>query len=315
MGSLYILFSAVVLASAAYARRPFNEPGYRCNGGAGWQHVRVQQNGFSDQVTTSSLRRPQFFPCPVNHSRDHVIELQVAKAYLLEDHVNSLSCATVNWLNTRANMRCLPQELNALKGEWFREVLTLDNQRCAPDHENVMSFILLFCFSGANVTCRSAAAKGGKEKPLTCEGIPLGENCCCNFSDKTIEAEKKKSIFSELDLRTNLPAEVREDLLELQRFLYYRVHQFCAGYNASTNYTSTTVTSTTTSGVTQRPQGGISMKSRPMVPPPRASTKAFWKVRGKDSSKGGQGRRGGSRGGRSGGSGGRTAGGGGRGRR
>ncbi len=238
---------------AVVCARPFNEPGYMCNGGGGWQHVRIQQNGnIWDPITTKKLRRPQFFTCPANHTRDHVIELQLAKAYLLEDRMNSLSCTTINWLNTRANVRCIPQEVNVLKGEWFRELLTLEKRGCSPERRMLMDFIFQICWSGANVTCQT---KEG-EKPLAaaCEGISLGSNCCCNFSDATVDMVTQKSIFWQVESRSNLPDDVREDLTELQRFLYYKTHLFCSGYHSPINSTlSNTTAALTTMQATLRP--------------------------------------------------------------
>ncbi len=193
-------------------------------------------------VTTKELRRPQFFACPANYTRDHLVELQVAKAYLLEDTQNSLSCKTINWLNTRGNVCCAPRELNALKGEWFREVLSFKNQGCDPQLHYVVS--LLCWYGGGNMTC---------EKNRACEGITIGQqDCCCHISSAHIEEETSKSIFWRALLHEEkFEPEVRNDLLELERLLSYKARVFCG------DVTTTTAASTTVPVATSGAHFGV----------------------------------------------------------
>jgi len=225
------VFLAFLLPLAA-CLRPFNEPTYKCNGDPNQRLFGIYSQG----ITTRELRRPQFFVCPANYTRDHLVELQVAKAYLLEDFRNSLSCKTVNWLNTRENVFCAPRELNLLKGSWFREVLEGRDNVC--DVASV-AFVTQVCMSGANVTC----VKGAK-----CDGVPFEDLCCCHVTKDNAEAERNKTVFWKA--LTNLRAfepEVRNDLLELQRFLSYKARTYCSGVKSTT--TSAVSTSVPISGI------------------------------------------------------------------
>jgi hypothetical protein len=242
MGSLLPFFVTV-----AVCLRPFNERGYRCNGnGGGWPGGRVYGSNGLQQITTRELRRPQFFACPENYTRDHLVELQVAKAYLLKDAQNSLSCKTINWLNTRANVYCVPRELNALKGQWFREVLTLQDQGCDPKLHDVVSQV---CWSGGgNTTCK---------KNQTCDGITIGQqDCCCHLSIANIDEERDKSVFwKALKHKEKFEPEVRDDLLELQRFLSYKAVRFCGHMTTTTSTTQ----SPSTKAATASPHANVSV--------------------------------------------------------
>ena len=202
---------------------PFHGSDYVCQRGFGRKFVSA---GLVSR--TSQIRRPQFFECGPNETRDHILELQLAKSYLQEG--GYLSCLTIDWLNTdnlgdTSNMRCVSRELNTLKGQLFHELLSATHQGCDKRLQQLFP-VSLACLLGANITHSSEP----------CKGIPLwkglGKKLCCHVDSF------HASIFVQVARSSLLPYEIRQDIWELRRFLQYKIQVFCQAPKSTDSQTS-----------------------------------------------------------------------------
>jgi len=202
------------------AIQSFNTPDFACARGVPF---------VTSCTRTSELRRPQFsLVCRPNQSRDHTIELQIAKAFLNEDNKTSLSCKTIRWLNYKQNVQCIPKMLNAEKGKFFKELMErVRVNACTEDEKRKLrSKVRCFLKPGA-VQCGS---------PISCSsrGFFVSESCCCqpefmqDYSSSMLPS--MSSMFA--------TKELQEDLSELDRFLNFKIELFCAG-TANTTFVTT----------------------------------------------------------------------------
>lgn len=218
---------------------PFNLPGgYLCAN-------RLPSDRITRVNSTLQLRRPQFFPCLQGNGqpqqgmqRDHLLELQLLKAFINYDDENSLSCETIDFLNRAPgypgvwgaplNVRCIPPWANQVKAALFSELLGGGGSNCTLRRPFIASAVRCV-LTGSNL---EAPMSGSGSTSSRCPASPsqhrpsdLGVFGCCGN-------QKYSGIQSVLPAAgsgyTSSSRIVLADLMELLRFIDYKAAVYCS---------------------------------------------------------------------------------------
>lgn len=175
-------------------------------------------------TSVAEIEKPLFYTCRVGETRDRTVDLELAKAYLDEDNT-SLSCETIQWLNSRTgNAHCMRVAHAKLKKKFFKWFLTEATEsltECSDAHFLTKLKDTVACFLAGAV----------KDKCTHHSDTPLLSGFgCCDLEQDDI---RSNTIF----YRARGSKEVVQDLEELERFVQFKVNEIalkCPVTKAST---------------------------------------------------------------------------------
>jgi hypothetical protein len=162
-----------------------------------------------------------------------LVSLELAKTFVNLDDQNSLSCKTINWLNSRTgNVLCVPKKVYDMKKRFFKMLMSPPKKEYCfnPNKHHSYGPLLektLHCFlAGAGSTYLERTKNSCDRRS---DKLLYGYGCC------SIEGiASRDTIFSR---HRHATEEISNDLLELRRFVDYRMDKlldYCKQFETTT---------------------------------------------------------------------------------